>query len=143
MIVLDTNVVSELMQLEPNPAVFSWIDAHPRAQLYTTTIVQAEILSGIAMLPGGRRRTALEAEARALFASEFGGRVLPFDQQAAAHYAEIIEARRAAGRPLEGFDGLIAATARAAGFRVATRNVSDFEGCGVPLVDPWKAGDDA
>ena len=120
MIVIDTNVISELMQAEPNPTVFAFIDAQPRAGLYTTSIVQAEILSGVAQLSqGGRRRAAPRADAQRLFAEEFAGRVLPFDQNAAAHYPAIIERRRAIGRPLEGFDGLIAAIAAAAGFTVA------------------------
>lgn len=139
MIVIDTNVLSELMQAEPNPRVFAFIDAQPRATLYTTAIVQAEILSGVAMLPQGRRRVALEADAQRLFADEFAGRVLPFDQEAALQYAAILERRRAIGRPLEGFDGLIAAIAAAAGFAVATRNTADFADCGVPLVNPWEA----
>lgn len=125
------------MRPEPNKAVFSWVEALPRASLFTTTIVQAEILAGVAQLPAGRRRAALEADAQSLFADEFAGRVLPFDQRAATQYAAIVEARRTAGRPLEGFDGLIAAVARAAGAGIATRNVADFEGCGVELVNPW------
>ncbi len=74
-----------------------------------------------------------------LFAEEFAGRVLPFDQSAAIAYAEIIQRRRAIGRPLEGFDGLIAAIAAAAGFTVATRNTADYADCGVPLINPWEA----
>lgn len=139
MIILDTNVISELMREEANEAVFAFIDAQPISTLYTTAIVQAEILFGVAMLPPGRRRAALEADAQRLFAEEFAGRVLPFDQEAALHYAAIIERRRAIGRPLEGFDGLIAAIAAAAGFAVATRNTADFEDCGIPLVNPWEA----
>lgn len=140
MILLDTNVLSELMAAEPDPAVFAFVDEKPRASLYTAAIVEAEILAGVARLPEGRRRRALEEDARRLFAEEFSGRVLPFDRAAAAHYGAILAARRAAGRPLEGFDGLIAAIARTAGATVATRNIADFEGCGVALVDPWQAG---
>jgi hypothetical protein len=137
MIVLDTNVISELMRAAPNPSVLDFVDAQPRASLYTVAIVQAEILAGIAQLPSGRRRTALETDARRLFAEEFAGRVLPFDEGAASTYADIIERRRAMGRPLEGFDGLIAAIARSAGAAVATRNALDFEGCGVQVINPW------
>jgi predicted nucleic acid-binding protein len=139
MIVIDTNVISELMQAEPNPLVFAFIDAQPRAALYTASIVQAEILSGIAQLPQGRRRAALDADAQRLFAEEFAGRVLPFDQSAAIAYAAIIQRRRTIGHPLEGFDGLIAAITAAAGFTVATRNTADFADCGVPLINPWEA----
>lgn len=137
MIVLDTNVISELMRAEPNPSVFAFVNAQPRASLYTASIVQAEILAGIAQLPNGRRRAALETGARRLFAEEFSGRVLPFDEGAASAYAEIMEARRVIGRPLEGFDGLIAAIARSAGAAVATRNTADFEDCGVEVINPW------
>ena len=139
MIVIDTNVVSELMRAADADAnVVAFADAFPRTALYTTSIVEAEILSGIARLPEGRRRAGLEDDARRMFAEEFAGRVLAFDRNAAAAYAAILEARRAIGRPLEGFDGLIAAVARSAGFRVATRNIADFEGCGVALVNPWE-----
>lgn len=139
MIVVDTNVVLELMQSAPNGSVLAFANSYPKAVLFTAAIVEAEILSGIAQMPQGRRRTDLEGDARRMFAEEFSGRVLVFDRGAAAHYAAIIEARRAIGRPLEGFDGLIAAVARAAGFKVATRNVRDFEGCGVELINPWEA----
>lgn len=137
MIVLDTNVLSELMKPQPDLRVFEWVRAKPRAALYTTSVVQAEVLAGIGMLPKGRRREALRAAADELFRTDFAGRVLPFDQAAARTYAAIVEERRDAGRPLEGFDGLIAAAARSAGYAVATRNVADFDGCGVEVVNPW------
>lgn len=139
MIVLDTNVISELMRLEPDATVFAFVDAQPARSLYTTSIVVAEILAGIAMLPAGRRRTALEDDASRLFQEEFADRILPFNRRTAVAYAHIIEKRRALGRPLEGFDGLIAAAAAAAGFTVATRNTADFEGCDVDLINPWAA----
>jgi toxin FitB len=138
MVVLDTNVISELMRLEPHPAVYAWVAAQPRATLYTTGINQAEILYGIAMLPQGRRRRALAAAAEAIFAEDLAGRVLPFSGTAAAHYAEIAYARRRAGMPIEAFDALIAATAGAAGADIATRDVVGFDGCGVTVIDPWK-----
>lgn len=138
MIVIDTNVISELMRPEPDPRVLAFADAVPKSALYTTTIVEAEILSGVALLPQGRRRTDLEWNARRMFAEDFAGRVLSFGREAAAQYALILEERRALGQPLEGFDGLIAAAARAAGFKVATRNTPDFEGCGVELINPWE-----
>lgn len=91
------------------------------------------------MLPMGRRRTALQEDAERLFSVDFAGRVLPFDETAAIHFAAIRAARRAIGRSLASFDGLIAATARAHGAAVATRNTGDFEGCGIDVIDPWKA----
>jgi len=138
-IVLDTNVLSELMQSQPAPAVFAWIAAQPRASLFTTSVSKAEILYGIAVLPDGRRRAALAAAADAMFADDLAGRVLPFDEAAAVHYAEIVAARRREGRPIEAFDAQIAATARVAGAGLATRDVGDFAGCGLALVNPWEA----
>ena len=112
MIVLDTNIISELMRAEPHPAVLAWVAAQPRALLYTTHINQAEILYGIAALPEGRRRAALAAAAAAMFAEDFAGRILPFEARAAARYPDIVLARRRAGNPIEGFDALIAAIHR-------------------------------
>jgi predicted nucleic acid-binding protein len=138
-IVLDTNVLSELMRSQPAAAVFAWVAAQPRAALYTTSVNKAEILYGIAALPDGRRRTALAAVAESMFTDDFAGRVLPFDEEAAVHYAEIVAARRREGRPIEAFDAQIAATARGAGADLATRDVGGFAGCGFILVNPWEA----
>jgi toxin FitB len=138
-IILDTNVLSELMRAEPHPRVVAWIAAQPSATLYTTSVNQAEILYGIVALPEGRRRTALVAAAEAMFTEDLNDRVLPFDGVAAARYAEIVATRRRAGSPIEGFDALIAATALAAGADVATRDVTGFEGCGLTLINPWVA----
>ncbi len=140
MIILDTNVISELMRPKPHPAVVAWIAAHPRPLLYTTSINKAEILYGIVALPDGRRRAALIAAAEAMFTEDLADRVLPFSAIAADHYAEIVTARRRAGRPIEAFDALIAATALAArADRLATRDVSGFEHLGLTVVDPWTA----
>jgi toxin FitB len=136
-IVLDTNVISELMRANPHPAVLTWVAAQPRATLYTTSINQTEILYGIAMLPAGRRRTALAAAAEAMFAEDLAGRVLPYDSAAAARYGEIVVARRRIGNPIEAFDALIAATVLTAGASVATRDTGGFDGCGLTLIDPW------
>jgi toxin FitB len=138
-IVLDTNVLSELMRSQPAAAVFAWVAAQPRAELYTTSVSKAEILYGIAALPDGRRRAALAVAAEAMFTDDFAGRVLPFDEEAAGHYAEIVAARRREGRPIEAFDAQIGATARVAGAELATRDVGDFAGCGLTLVNPWEA----
>jgi predicted nucleic acid-binding protein len=125
------------MRPEPHPAVLAWIAGQPRSALFTTGINQAEILYGIAMLPEGRRRAALAAAAKAMFADDLAGHVLPFSAAAAGHYADIVVARRRAGNPIEGFDALIAATALAAGADVAARDTGGFEGCGLTLIDPW------
>jgi toxin FitB len=138
-IVVDTNVISELMRGEPHAAVLAWVAAQPRSQLYTTYVNQAEILYGIGALPAGRRRAALAAAAEAMFAEDFAGRVLPFEARAAARYPEIVLARRQAGQPIEKFDALIAATALAAGASIATRDAGGFAGCGLAVIDPWTA----
>lgn len=139
MILLDTNVLSELMRPAPDPAVAAWVASHPATGLATTTITQAEILHGIARLPAGRRRDALQRAATAMFDEEFGDRVLPFDAAAAPHYAALRSARERSGRPMSAFDAQIAAIARAHRATIATRDLGGFAECGVPLVDPWAA----
>ena len=139
MIVLDTNVVSELMKSVPALAVADWIAHQPATSLYTTSVTQAEILHGILLLPSGKRRTALEAAAEAMFQEDFGARVLPFGGEAARAYAQISAQRRRVGRLISQFDAQIAAIARSARAAVATRNVSDYEGCGIAVLNPWEA----
>ena len=139
MIILDTNVLSELMRPAPAASVVRWVAAQPATSLYTTSITQAEILHGIMLLPTGRRRNALEAAARALFDHDFGGRVLPFGSDAAHPYARIAAERRRAGRPISQFDAQIAAIAHSAGAVIATRNVADYDATGVEVINPWDA----
>jgi predicted nucleic acid-binding protein len=138
-IVLDTNVISELMRSRPDPNVVAWIGSQPRGTLYTTGINEAEIFYGISAMPEGRRRNGLTAGAEALFAEEFAGRVLPFNGAAARRYAEIVVQRRQAGKPIEAFDALIAAIALAAGAAMATRDVEGFDGVGLTVINPWEA----
>lgn len=137
MILLDTNVLSELMKPTPDPGVVGWIAVRPAATLYTTSITQAEILHGVILLPAGKRRNAFDAAAEAMFRDDFPGRILAFGSDAAPLYAQIAVARRKAGRPISHFDAQIAAIARSTGAILATRNVADFEGCGVKLANPW------
>lgn len=139
MIVLDTNVVSELMRSSPNATVSAWVARQPRGSLYSTTIVMAEILYGVAALPEAKRRDALAAAAGTLFAQDFAGRLLEFGQAAACHYAGIVTARRKQGRSISRFDALIAATALSADADVATRDTAGFDGCGLTLINPWEA----
>jgi len=139
MFVLDTNVLSAIMSALPAPEVAAWIAGQPDDALFTTTICQAEILSGLAMMPEGRRRLALETAAQAIFTDDFDGRVLPFDSAAAAAYADIFAARRRGGRPTTPLDLMIAAVARAMSASVVTRDIGGFEDCGVPLIDPWQS----
>jgi predicted nucleic acid-binding protein len=138
MTILDTNVLSEIMKPKPATTVIDWMAAQPAANLYTTSITQAEILHGLMLLPPGRRRSALEAAATSMFAEDFGGRILGFGSDAAPTYAQIASDRRRAGRPISHFDAQIAAIARLMGAAIATRNTADFDGCGVTIVDPWK-----
>ena len=137
MIVLDTNVLSELLRPSPEPTVLAWLAEQPSASLFTTAVSQAEILYGIRLLPSGNRRRRLMEAALAIFAEDFHGRVLSFDGESATLYAEIGAMRRAAGHPISQFDCQIAAMTRARGASLATRNTRDFQSCGIDVVDPW------
>ena len=139
MIVLDTTVLSEMMRPEPAHVVEAWLARQPAASLYTTVIAQAEILYALARLSFGRRRTALEREFRDMLEEDFAGRVLAFDGAAAESYAVFMAERRRAGRPAGYQDAQIAAIARSRGAALATRNVSDFDGDGLDLINPWAA----
>lgn len=139
MIILDTNVVSELMRPTPDGAVARWVADQQATTLYTTSITQAEVLHGILLLPAGKRRAALEAAAEAMFEKDFGGRVLPFGGDAARAYAQIAAHRRRSGRPISNFDAQIAAITRTARAAVATRNVGDYDDCGIKVMNPWNA----
>jgi toxin FitB len=138
MFVLDTNVLSAMMTAEPVPEVADWMSGRPADLLFTAAVCQAEILAGIAILPQGRRRKDLEAAARAMFAEDFESRVLPFDMEAAVAYADIFAARKTrVGRPTATIDLVIASISRSRGATLVTRNVADFEDCGVRIVNPW------
>lgn len=137
MIILDTDVVSELMKSAPHAAVTRWIADQQATTLYTTSITQAEVLHGILLLPVGKRRAALEAAAEAMFEKDFGGRVLPFGGDAARAYAQIAAQRHRSGRPISNFDAQIAAITRTAHAAVATRNVGDYGACGIKVMNPW------
>ena len=136
-VVLDTNVVSELMKAAPWPAVALWLDARPRGAVLISAITEAELRVGVALLPAGRRRDGLAAAVEIMMAEEFAGRVAPFDSPAAKAFAAIVADRRSAGRPIAIPDAQIAAIARSRGAAIATRNVADFEGCGVGVINPW------
>ena len=139
MIVLDTNVVSELMRAAPDRAVMAWVSSQPPPLLYTTSITQAEILYGLQILPAGRRRTQLEGAVEEMFEEDFAGRVLPFEEAAARGYARIAAERRRLGRAdIQHFDAQIAAIAVSARAAIATGNVRDFDDCGLKIINPWK-----
>jgi toxin FitB len=133
-IVLDTNVVSELMRAAPDRAVRSWVQrAH---DLATTAVTLAEVRYGIARLPSGRRRDVLAEAAEGIF-SAFRDQVLPFDAAAATEYDSVVIGRDVAGRAIDGFDAQIAAICRSRGAGLATRNTRVFRGTGVEVLDPW------
>ncbi len=137
MFVLDTNVVSELMREAPAPRVRAWLDAQLTSDLFITAITEAEIRTGIALLPDGERQRGLNAAAERAFGVLFAERILPFDSDAAQAYAVIAVARRAAGHPISQADCQIAAIARSRGAPVVTRDVDGFQGSGVEVVNPW------
>ncbi|HEX4727768.1 MAG TPA: type II toxin-antitoxin system VapC family toxin [Jatrophihabitans sp.] len=135
MIILDTNVTSELMKAAPEPAVIAWVHACGPA-LVTTSITVAEIRYGIERLPAGRRKDQLASAANEIFET-FADQVLPFDRRAAAEYAAVVSTRDRAGAPIDGFDAQIAAICRTHNAALATRNIKDFDGIGLELHDPW------
>ncbi len=134
---LDTNVLSELLRGKPSPAVLAWFAAQSPESLFVSAVTQAEMMLGARFLPAGKRRTTLERALLAMFDEDFTGRILPFDAGAVPAYVDIVSERRSLGRPISQFDAQIAATARRARAKLVTRNVADFESCGVALIDPW------
>jgi len=137
MIVLDTNVVSELMRATPEPAVLAWLQQTSSTGLCTTAVTVAEIRYGIARLPEGRRRQTLHQAANEIFAA-FPRQVLPFDLAAATAYADVVAGRESDGNPISGFDAQIAAICRSQAATLATRNTKDFTDTGIPIIDPWQ-----
>ncbi len=137
MIVLDTNILSELMKPEPESKVLYWFQRQVSASLFTTTISQAEILYGVALLPEGKRRAELEKAVEGLFEEDFFERLLSFDKVAAQCYATIVVGRRQMGRPISQSDAQIAAIAHSRGAAIATRNDLDFTDCHIEVINPW------
>ena len=139
MILLDTNVISALMQSSPDPAVVGWLDRQPPESIWTTAITVFEVHFGLDLLATGRRRPQLEEAFAKALAEDFEGRVLPFDQAAAQAAGALAAARRRAGRTIEIRDRQIAGIAAARKATLATRNIRHFEGFGLGVVDPWAA----
>ena len=138
MILLDTSVLSEFMRPRPAASVVSWLDEQPAGEVYTSAISRAEIALGLLLMPSGKRQAALSKAAEAMFNEDFAGRCLPFDEDAARHYARIVSARTHAGRPMSVEDAQIAAIALARRMPLATRNTSDFDLIdGLAVVNPW------
>ena len=139
MIILDTNTLSETLKPVPSSILLRWLASQNPVSIYTTAISKAEMLDGVEVLPTGSRRQHLAQVVEEIFAEDFSGRVLPFDQESAREFAKIAASRRAAGRPISQFDAMIAAIARSHGAAVATRNIGDFEHCRIRLINPWIA----
>lgn len=137
MLVVDTNVLSELMRPTPNAVIASWVGARATSSLHLTAISEAELRFGLAIMPPGRRRDGLAEGLERMLRTGFASRVLPFDSAAASAYAQIAAARRSIGRPMPEADCQIAAIARSRGMAVVTRNVSDFADAGIDVIDPW------
>ncbi len=137
MIVLDTNVLSELTRRHPDQGVLGWLDSVPATEVVTTAVTAAELLYGVARLPVGHRRTALAAAVHGLLDEDLRGRVEPFDKIAAAHYAVVVADRERVGRPISVADAQIASVCRKLQAPLATRNIKDFEEVGLQLIDPW------
>jgi len=136
-IILDTNVVSELMRPVPSSQIAKWFSKFSADDLHSSSITLAEILYGIELLPLGKRKTELLAGAKRLFDIVLENRILVFDEPAAQHFSQIASRRRRLGRPIAEFDAQIAAIASVHGATLATRNTADFEGCGIRLANPW------
>jgi len=136
-IVLDTNVVSELMRMAPEPRVATWVDRFSASDVLVTAVTAAELMYGVARLPDGRRKRELRLKVEGLLSEDFQDQILPFDAPAATHYAEIVAFRERTGRPISMADAQIAAICRNWSAGLATRNVDDFANTGVDAVNPW------
>jgi toxin FitB len=137
MIILDTNVLSELMRANPSPRVSAWVAQQSAGELCTTSITEAEIFYGIELLAKGKRREQLLAAADAVFSEDLAGRVFGFDGDAARAFSKIAARRRGLGKPISHADAQIAAIAQVRRAKLATRNVADFQDCGIAVIDPW------
>jgi toxin FitB len=137
-IVLDTNILSEISKPRPDGDVMSWINDLSGVPLYVSTTTESEIWAGIMCLPKGKRRSTLETVFSQLFDVIYAAHILPFDSRSARRYATIFAERQRLGRPIARADCEIAAIAATNGFKLATRNAKDFDHCGVEIINPWK-----
>lgn len=137
MIVLDTNVVSEMMRAAPDAKVEKWLDAQPANDLWLNSIVIAELMFGVARLPEGARKQKLSKVIQGTVEEDYAGRILSFDLEAAAAYGEIAARCEAKGRPIDMADAQIAAICWVQDAQLATRNIKHFEGLGLKLINPW------
>jgi predicted nucleic acid-binding protein len=137
MIIVDTNIVTEVMKDSPTQAVVSWLNDQETSTLFLTSITIGEVRYGLRIMPQGRRRLRLEQGFERILAEAFAGRILPFDEEAARHYGDVMGRRKEIGRPVGVLDGQIASIARANGCAVATRNVKHFVECGIEIINPF------
>jgi toxin FitB len=137
LIVLDTNVVSEMMRPAPDANVLNWLNVQVADELWLNSVVVSELMFGIARLPGGARKRHLADTFAVMLSEDFAGRILPFDLEAALIYAELAAGCEAKGRPVAMADAQIAAVCLVQGAKLATRNLKHFEGLGLVLVNPW------
>ena len=139
MIILDTNVLSALMQVAPDNAVVNWLDRQPAESIWITSVTLFEAHLGIALLARGKRQRALAAAFDQLLSQDLGNRVLDFDTSAALEAAALAATRQKAGHPVDIRDTQIAGIALTRRASFATRNVRHFEDLRVPVVNPWKS----
>ena len=137
MIVLDTNVISELMKAEPETKVITWADRQDPQALVTTAITAAELYAGFEQMPGGKNSDKLERTLNIMLEQRFRGRILPFDESCAPVFAKILARRRAMGRRIEEPDAMIAAICSNHHFKIATRDTGGFSHCGIEVINPW------
>lgn len=137
MIILDTNVISEVLKPQAEPRVLAWMGSHNAGTLFTTAITEAEVRYGVARLPDGQRKVALYKVIDDVFAIDFKDRILSFDRHCAVKFAQIASHRERLGRPISQFDAQIAAIATTHNFAIATRNITDFDACGIEIINPW------
>ncbi len=138
MIILDTNVISELMREEPHQKVKVWIATHKPTDLSLTTIAIAEIQKWLSRLPKGKRRNILKNKFSTFVAEAFSGRIYSFDEEAAYIYGDIAAKREKEGFNTDAVDLMIAAIVKSQNASIATRNTKDFEGCGIKIINPWE-----
>lgn len=139
MIVVDTNVISELWKVAPAPSVLAWMDSQMAETLYLSSITVAELCFGVAAMPADRRREIYQERLeRDVLGSAFLGRVLSFGLEEARAYAELMTGAKAVGKAIGKADGYIAATAAARGFAIATRDVSPFKAAALTVINPWE-----
>ena len=137
MIVLDTNVVSEIMRARPEPVVLAWLDAQAPSELWLTAVGAAELMFGIARLDDGARKQQLARTVSAMLETDFAGQVLPFDLAAASVYAQMVAQRERMSKPIAMADAQIASVCLAHGTTLATRNQKHFDGVGLTIINPW------